>query len=160
MKKLLIALLLPMLAFANPAPIPLNPAVTQATIGTTICVPGYTKTVRPPVAFTNKLKFKLMAAQGIPRKDAALFELDHKGALTFGGAPSDPRNLQLQLMDVGPYILPNGKKWTGEVDAKAKDKAEVLANKKICSGAIKLREAQACMWNDWRACAKTLRALK
>jgi hypothetical protein len=158
----LLALLLPLLALAAPppAPIPLNPAVTQATIDDTICVPGYTKTVRPPVSFTDKLKYKLMDAQGIPRKDAHLFELDHKEALTDGGAGSDPRNLQLQLMEHGPYILPNGKAWKGEVDAKVKDKVEVAVNKAICSKKMRLAEAQACLWNDWRKCSKTLSQIK
>ena len=36
----------------------LNPNVTQATIGSTICVPGWTRTVRPPVEYTNALKAK------------------------------------------------------------------------------------------------------
>ena len=34
----------------------LNPAVTQATIRTTICRRGWTRTIRPPVSYTNALK--------------------------------------------------------------------------------------------------------
>src|ERR1035437_3182978 len=34
----------------------LNPAVTQATIGMTICVSGWTTTVRPPTSYTTPLK--------------------------------------------------------------------------------------------------------
>src|SRR5215510_5854842 len=32
----------------------LNPAVTQATIGTTICVRGWTATIRPPPSYTDR----------------------------------------------------------------------------------------------------------
>jgi hypothetical protein len=45
-------------ALPDPARTPgaLNPEVTQATIGTTICVRGWTQTVRPPQAYTHALK--------------------------------------------------------------------------------------------------------
>lgn len=33
-----------------------NPAVTQDNIQNTICVKGYTKNIRPPANYTNKLK--------------------------------------------------------------------------------------------------------
>src|SRR5262249_9192536 len=33
-----------------------NPDVTQSTIGQTICVSGWTQTVRPPTSYTNPLK--------------------------------------------------------------------------------------------------------
>ena len=32
-----------------------DPGITQANIQSTVCVKGYTKTVRPPAHFTNKL---------------------------------------------------------------------------------------------------------
>ena len=35
-----------------------NPKVTQDNIQKTICVSGYTKTIRPPVSYTNKLKLE------------------------------------------------------------------------------------------------------
>ena len=34
----------------------IDPAITQKNIHTTVCVKGYTKTVRPPSYYTNKLK--------------------------------------------------------------------------------------------------------
>src|SRR5205807_8666163 len=39
-----------------------NPSVTQATIRRTICVRGWTRTVRPPTSYTNGLKLKQMPA--------------------------------------------------------------------------------------------------
>src|SRR5712691_1466056 len=42
----------------------LNPSVTQANINATICVQGYTRTIRPPVSYSNPLKTRLMASYG------------------------------------------------------------------------------------------------
>jgi hypothetical protein len=44
-----------------------DPAVTQANIHQTICIPGYSKTVRPPSRYTSKLKHRQLAAEGIGR---------------------------------------------------------------------------------------------
>lgn len=59
---LLLATNLPVPSFGNPpaalVPGAVNPAVTQANIQRTICVPGWTRTVRPPVPYTNALKIR------------------------------------------------------------------------------------------------------
>ena len=34
----------------------IDPTITQQNIQNTVCVKGYTKTVRPPAYYTNKLK--------------------------------------------------------------------------------------------------------
>lgn len=128
---------------------PLNPAVTQATIASTICVPGYTKTVRPPVHFTDKIKRSEMAAAGLPWTRAAEFELDHHIPLTLGGAPADQANLWLQSWS---SEAPAG--FAGETDARLKDKLEVRLNREVCSGKMKLDDAQGCIWGDWRACLR------
>ena len=51
---------------ADPARTPgvLNPDVTQATIATTICVRGWTRSVRPPTEYTTALKLRQMRAYG------------------------------------------------------------------------------------------------
>ena len=59
----------------------LNPDVTQANIGSTICVRGWTRTVRPPVDYTNALKLKQMRAYGEPGPLVGLP----------GGPPDQPR---------------------------------------------------------------------
>lgn len=59
----------------------LNPAVTQATIGQTICTPGWTKTIRP----------KLPTRKG--------YENDHIVSLELGGNPSNPANLRFVPLD-------------------------------------------------------------
>lgn len=44
----------------------INPPVTQDNIKTTICVPSYTKTIRPPVSYTTPLKIILTRSMDLP----------------------------------------------------------------------------------------------
>ena len=128
-------LLIPAAALGGPShyDIPLNPEVTQATIQDTICQHGYTKTVRPPVSYTNQIKIQLMQQEGLPLELISNKILDHRIALSSGGAPSDPRNLVLQDRD----------------DAARKDQLEFEMHRQICSGQISLHDAQMRLWN-WR----------
>ena len=59
----------------------LNPDVTQATIRTTVCRRGWTRTVRPPVSYTNALKRRGLRAV---RPARAALRLP-------GGPPDQPR---------------------------------------------------------------------
>jgi hypothetical protein len=70
-----------------------DPRVTQATIGSTICVSGYTATVRPPTTYTTPLKRQQIAEYGYSDTNLADYEEDHLIALEIGGAPRDPANL-------------------------------------------------------------------
>ncbi|MFD5737843.1 hypothetical protein ACFWIY_34300 [Streptomyces sioyaensis] len=54
-----------------------NPAVTQSTIKSTICVPGWTKTVRPPVSYITPLKIKQIGQYGYSDSTTADYEEDH-----------------------------------------------------------------------------------
>lgn len=76
-----------------PAPVTVppavNPAVTQESIGTTICVPGWTATVRPPAAYTSALKARQIAERHLPGT-LADYEEDHLVPLELGGAPGQP----------------------------------------------------------------------
>ncbi len=116
------------------ADLPLNPAVMQETIGSTICVPGWTKTVRPSRLYTARIKIKL--SQELELDEALLvdFELDHRIPLALGGAPSDPRNLELQPWD----------------EAGDKDHIEACLARAVCAGQIGLDEARRRIWDDWR----------
>lgn len=109
-----------------------NPDVTQANIKSTICVSGFTATIRPPTSYTSPLKAKLCKQQNCG--DSSKYELDHRIALTVGGAPSDPNNLWLQ-----PYP-----------DAKLKDRLEVVLNKKVCNYELTLAQAQAMLKGNWQ----------
>lgn len=64
----------------------LNPAVTQASIGQTICVRGWTATVRPPESYTEALKREQIAQEGLPG-GLSSYEEDH--LLSGGGVADD-----------------------------------------------------------------------
>lgn len=102
-----------------------NPAVTQATIAQTICVHGWTKTVRPPASFTNHLK----ASQVAPGTDLHATEEDHVMPLELGGAPRDPDNLRPQP-------------WAGPAGAHAKDAEETRLAREVCAGALTLEQGR------------------
>jgi hypothetical protein len=103
----------------------LNPAVTQATIASTICRRGWTRTVRPPVDFTNALKQRQLRLYGL-RGPPSAFQEDHLISLELGGNPSDPRNLWPE-----PYPR-----------AAAVDRIENELNARVCGGSLTLAEAQ------------------
>ena len=94
---MLLALSIP--AWAGDLPDPaitpgaINPDITQANIQHTICVRGYTKTIRPPAYFTNKLKKQRMTAYGYSDTNPKDYEEDHLIALEIGEAPWDEQNL-------------------------------------------------------------------
>ena len=103
----------------------LNPAVTQATIGATICRRGWTRTVRPPTDYTNTLKRKQMRMYDEHGPPSA-YQEDHLISLELGGDPTDPRNLWPE-----PYPR-----------AAAVDRIENDLNARVCSGELTLVEAQ------------------
>ena len=121
--------------FAYGDELPLNPAVTQSTIASTICVPGWTKTVRPSPRYTNRIKIALIRELEIPEELLVDFELDHRIPLALGGAPSDSRNLELQPWD----------------EAGDKDAIEACLARAVCAGKITLDDARRRIWTDWRA---------
>jgi hypothetical protein len=103
----------------------LNPEVTQATIASTICVRGWTRTVRPPSEYTSKLKLEQMRAYRLAGS-ARDFQEDHLISLELGGHPTDPRNLWPE-----PYPR-----------AADVDRIENELNGAVCSGRMSLDEAQ------------------
>ena len=108
----------------------LNPAVTQDTIATTICVAGWTATVRPSSSYTTALKRRQLPAGA----DLAAYEEDHLVPLALGGAPRDERNLWPQL-------------WA---DARRKDRAETALQDAVCDGRATLAQARRDMYFGWR----------
>ena len=103
----------------------LNPDVTQPTIHATICVHGWTKTIRPPTSYTNELKQRQMREYGVTG-ELSEYQEDHLISLELGGHPTDPRNLWPE-----PYPR------ASEVDAIEND-----LNDQVCSGKLSLDEAQ------------------
>jgi len=112
---------------ADPALTPgaLNSDVTQATIGSTICVSGWTRTVRPPSSYTHALELRQLAQYG-ESGPTSNFQEDHFISLELGGAPTDPRNL-----------------WPEQQPRAAQvDKIENELNQEVCSGKISLAEGR------------------
>lgn len=104
----------------------LNPDVTQATIARTICVRGWTRTVRPPVSYTNTLKARQLREYGLHGALSG-YQEDHLISLELGGAPVDPRNLWPE-----PYPR-----------AADVDRIENELNRRVCDGSLSLAAAQA-----------------
>lgn len=117
----------------------LNPDVTQDTISTTICVPGYSSSIRPPVSYTDALKVKQIGLYGYTDTSTADYEEDHFIPLSVGGNPTDPRNLWPQPRNTQPY------------NAAVKDTLEYTLYKDVCSGKVSLADAQAAIVSDWVA---------
>ena len=103
----------------------LNAAVTQATIASTVCRKGYTRTIRPSVDYTNVLKERQLRQYGL-RGPPSAFQEDHLISLELGGNPTDPRNLWPE-----PYPR-----------AAAVDQIENDLNHRVCTGSLTLAEAQ------------------
>ena len=112
----------------------LNPAVTQETIWTTVCIPGWTKRARPPSSYARRIKAALIREFDIPKEMMSQFELDHRIPLGLGGAPSDPANLELQPWD----------------EAVEKDRKEACLARAVCASALALEEARRRIWANWR----------
>jgi hypothetical protein len=102
-----------------------NPGVRQETIGRTICVQGWTRTVRPPTDYTSALKLRQMREYGLSGSPSA-YQEDHLISLELGGHPTDPRNL-----------WPEPRPHAEEVD-----KVENELNRLVCSGNITLAEGR------------------
>ena len=121
-----------------------NPDVTPANIGTTICRSGWSKSVRPPVAYTGPLKRRQIVEYGYRDRDPSHYQEDHLVPLSLGGAPRDPRNLWPE-----PLVarLPDGT----NVGANTKDDFEFSLYSAVCDGRVTLRDAQRTMATDWIA---------
>lgn len=123
----------------------INPNVTQENIEQTICQSGWTKTIRPPSSYTNRLKLKQMNEMnllGSPRD----YEEDHLISLELGGNPTNPKNLWPEL-------------WYPESGwgAHKKDVIETYLKHKVCSkkeDRIMLADAQNWIATDWIATYK------
>ena len=121
-----------------------NPAVTQASLYETICRPGgYTRSIRPPEEYTEKLKREQIRQYGYRDHRLGAYEEDHLVPLGLGGSPYSPRNLWPEPHDV-----------EGGWGSYAKDKLEDQLHGMVCSNKISLATAQYAIANDWIAAYK------
>jgi hypothetical protein len=116
----------------------IDPDVTQANIGSTICKKGWTNTVRPPEAQTERFKYDVAYPHyGTPQGEQT--ELDHLVPLELGGS-NDATNLW-------PEYPPS---------PNPKDKVEDALNRAVCDGRVSLARAQAAIASDWMTAEKSL----
>lgn len=135
MKKFVCVILIgaaPYLPDSTTTPGAINPDVTQENISQTICVPGWTATIRPPSYMTTHLKLKQLADSD----DPGLYEEDHLIPLILGGAPKAKENLWPQPR-------------TGICSAATKDVEERHLGKLVCQGVVSLKDAQEAIALDW-----------
>lgn len=116
----------------------INPSVSQASIRHTICLAGWTATVRPPSSVTTRLKVAQLVSGYAYRGDTATahYEEDHLISLELGGAPSAEANLWPE-----PYNAPEG--------ARVKDLVENRLHTLVCRDAVTLATAQRAIAKNW-----------
>jgi hypothetical protein len=117
----------------------LDPAVTQATIGSTICKRGWTSTVRPAESVTGPEKLGSLRAYG--EGPASRYEYDHFVPLELGGAVNDARNLWPEPdypPPAGFYLNP-------------KDRLETALKRRVGAGQMTLAAAQHEIAANWVA---------
>ena len=114
------------------APGVINPAVSNTTFRRTICLSGWTKTVRPRLKWSNELKATLVPP-GLQMSDG---ELDHRLSIEDGGAPADPKNLWFQVYD-------------DRYGARVKDVLETKLKRLVCKGRIGLDAARNALLGNW-----------
>jgi len=115
-----------------------DPRVTQDNIHTTICVSGYTTTVRPSSRYTDALKVQQIKAYAYSDTRVADYEEDHLIPLELGGNPTDPKNLWPE-----PH--------SGAYTATSKDGVENSLHSRVCAGLMTLTAAQIAIATNWEA---------
>lgn len=121
----------------------LDTAVTQSNIRQTICVRGYTKSIRPPEQYTERLKRRGVRQYGYTDLRLRDYEEDHLVSLELGGSPTSPRNLWPE-----PHHVIGG--W----GSYAKDRLENRLHTLVCRGRVPLAQAQRDIAGDWIAAYK------
>jgi hypothetical protein len=126
------------LPISSVTPGALSASVSQENIHATICVSGYTKTIRPPASYTTNLKRQqlLGSYSRYGNTDTSFYEEDHLISLELGGSPTDPKNLWPE-----PYASSMG--------ARAKDRLENALHALVCSNSLPLRTAQQAIASNW-----------
>lgn len=115
-------------------------AVTQADVHGTICMRGYTRSVRPPREYTERLKRVQIREYGYRDRWLRDYEEDHLIALELGGSPTSSRNL-----------WPQPRRVVGGWGSHRKDRLENRLNYLVCRGRVPLSAAQRAIATNWIA---------
>jgi hypothetical protein len=127
----------------NITPGAVNSAVTQANIQQTICMRGYSKSVRPPQSFTKVAKRAGIRQYGFNDMRLRDYEEDHLISIGLGGSPTAPQNLWPE-----PHHVIGG--WGSYAKDRLEDRLHVL----VCHGRVPLAQAQQDIARDWIAAYK------
>ncbi|OIR08830.1 hypothetical protein GALL_88230 [mine drainage metagenome] len=119
----------------------IDPRITEENIQSTVCIKGYTKRVRPPAHYTNKLKKRQIREYGYSDTNPKHYEEDHLIPLSIGGNPTAPENL---------WPEPRQSEW----NAARKDDLEFTLYKMVCHNKVGLKQAQYEIASDWIAAYK------
>jgi hypothetical protein len=111
-----------------------DPRVTPANIGSTICVSGYSESVRD---VPESEKRAVYLEYGITHHAPYSYEVDHIVSLELGGS-NDIANLYPES-----YMIANG--------ARVKDRLENALHRAVCDGRVPLRTAQRQIAGNWLA---------
>lgn len=122
-----------------------NPDVTASTINSTICVSGYSSSIRPPTSYTNPLKVSQIGQYGYSDTSTADYEEDHLIALEDGGDPRSPNNLWPE-----PRFAVGGK------TAADKDTVENRIHTAICDGTVGVDAARRAIASNWTTALQVL----
>jgi hypothetical protein len=119
-----------------------DPAVTEATLGSTICVSGYTASVRPPTSVTGPAKTESLADYGMTANRTT--EYDHLVPLELGGA-STVSNLWPEPNDAAAKGVNN-----------PKDAVETALKRAVCAHRVQLAAAQNAIASNWTTAERVL----
>ena len=146
------------LVFPDPT---LHPGAINTNLDMTqLCAAGFsTKTIRPPVAYTDRLKALELGAGGTIIAPSGTtynvvgeqlpgvisdYELDHLISLEIGGNPEDPKNLWMEPWErKGAHLAAAGQ------GAESKDVVENRLHREICAGTLTLADAQTEIATNW-----------
>lgn len=120
-----------------------NSAVMQSNIRETICRRGFSKRIRPPREYTERLKRHQIREYRYTDRRLRDYEEDHLVSLEIGGSPTSPRNL-----------WPEPRHVIGGWGSEAKDRLENRLHTEVCRGRLPLAEAQRAIASDWIAAYK------
>ena len=109
-----------------------SPGAVLTTNIKTICVVGYTKTVRDVPLSEKK---KVFQEYSIPYSEHSNYEVDHIISLEIGGS-NDISNLFPES-----YLIKNG--------ARVKDVLENYLHRQVCNGSMTIAEAQKEISSNW-----------
>lgn len=123
----------------------LTPGAIATTSTASLCVRGYSGSVRPRGDAWRRIKDAVYSRYGIPRGQRSMLDakgrshpayaIDHLIPIELGGSPGDLRNL-----------------WPEPIkESRQKDRVENAMHSLVCSGAISIASAQSAIARDWRS---------